>query len=167
MHVPIVSFTILSYYMLADARLFWYFSYGLIWTATTLVFVIASLGNCATYLMDLHSDTSTSWSFDVSYVDVAACLIYGYVIVVPLGFYFLLQYMGSNPRLVCFWCMWGYSLFIFVLSSVCINCRFRLPIQTTDRLMDTQWPLALPQHLSCYCSCSYVIQNLSFLLSVL
>ncbi|KAF7147617.1 hypothetical protein RHSIM_Rhsim03G0136700 [Rhododendron simsii] len=91
--------------------------YGLIWTATTLVFVIASLGNCATYLMDLRSDTSTSWSFDVSYVDVAACLIYGYVIVVPLGFYFLLQYLGSNPRLVCFWCMWGYSLFIFVLSS--------------------------------------------------
>ncbi|XP_058207164.1 uncharacterized protein LOC131320464 [Rhododendron vialii] len=91
--------------------------YGLIWTATTLVFVIASLGNCATYLMDLCSDTSTSWSFNVSYVDVAACLIYGYVIVVPLGFYFLLQYLGSNPRLVCFWCMWGYSLFIFVLSS--------------------------------------------------
>ncbi|KAH7855562.1 hypothetical protein Vadar_026270 [Vaccinium darrowii] len=91
--------------------------YGLIWIATTLVFVIASLGNCATYLMEKRSDTSTSWSFDVSYIDVAACSIFGYVIVVPLGFYFLLQYLGSGPSLVCFWCIWGYSLCIFVLSS--------------------------------------------------
>lgn len=153
--------------VILSCHVFWYFSYGLVWISTTLMFLIASLGNCSTYLMDKRSDSSTSWSFDVNYINVAACAIYGYTVIVPLAFYFLLQYLGSNPRLVCFWCMWGYSLFIFVLSSVCINCRFRLLIQTTDRLMNTQWPLALPQHLSCYCYCSYVIRNLSFLLSVL
>uniref|UniRef100_A0A7N0T6K7 Protein YIP n=1 Tax=Kalanchoe fedtschenkoi TaxID=63787 RepID=A0A7N0T6K7_KALFE len=91
--------------------------YGLIWISTTLVFVLASLGNCATYLMDKRTDSSTSWSFDVSYVNWAAGSIYGYVILVPLAFYFLLQYLGSNTSLIRFWCLWGYSLFIFILSS--------------------------------------------------
>uniref|UniRef100_A0A5B7B2A6 Protein YIP n=1 Tax=Davidia involucrata TaxID=16924 RepID=A0A5B7B2A6_DAVIN len=91
--------------------------YGLVWISTTLVFVIASLGNCATYLMRKSSDSSTSWSFDVSYVNVAACSVYGYALIVPVAFYFLLQYLGSNASLVRFWCMWGYSLFIFILSS--------------------------------------------------
>lgn len=91
--------------------------YGTIWISTTLVFLLASLGNCATYLMQKRSDSSTSWSFDVSYVNVAAGVIYGYVIAVPLAFYFLLQYMGSNASLIQFWCMWGYSLFIFAPST--------------------------------------------------
>ncbi|KAM6582316.1 hypothetical protein CsatB_009318 [Cannabis sativa] len=91
--------------------------YGLIWISTTLVFVLASLGNCATYLMQKNADNTTTWSFNVSYVNVAAGSIYGYAAVVPLLFYFLLQYMGSNPSLIKFWCMWGYSLFIFVLAS--------------------------------------------------
>ncbi|KAF5453603.1 hypothetical protein F2P56_028497 [Juglans regia] len=92
--------------------------YGLIWISTTLVFVLAAFGNCATYLMQKHSDSSTSWSFDVSYMNVAAGSVYGYVIVVPLAFYFLLQYLGTKPSLVRFWCLWGYSLFVFVVSSV-------------------------------------------------
>ncbi|XP_059628077.1 uncharacterized protein LOC132270889 [Cornus florida] len=91
--------------------------YGLIWISTTLVFVIASLGNCATYLMQKRSDSSSSWSFDVNYLNVATCSVYGYAVIVPLGFYFLLHYLGSNASLVRFWCMWGYSLFIFILSS--------------------------------------------------
>lgn len=80
--------------------------------------MLASFGNCATYLMDKHSDSTTSWSFDVSYVNMAAMSVYGYAIVVPLAFYFLLQYLGSNASLVRFWCLWGYSLSVFVLASV-------------------------------------------------
>lgn len=92
--------------------------YGLIWTSTTLIFVIAALGNCATYLTKRQSNSSTTWSFDVGYLNLAACSIYGYALVVPVAFYFLLQYLGSNASLVRFWCLWGYSLFIFILSSV-------------------------------------------------
>ncbi|KDO69190.1 hypothetical protein CISIN_1g024346mg [Citrus sinensis] len=51
------------------------------------------------------------------FVNVAACTVYGYAIVVPLAYYFLLQYMGSSASLVRFWCLWGYSLFIFVVTS--------------------------------------------------
>jgi len=92
--------------------------YGLIWISTTLVFVLAALGNMATFLMQKHADNSTSWSFDVSYMNVAACSIYGYAILVPLAYCFFLQYMGSNASLIRFWCMWGYSLTIFIMSSV-------------------------------------------------
>jgi hypothetical protein len=91
--------------------------YGLVWICTTLVFLIASFGNCATYLMKKRNDSATSWNFDVNYVNLAAGSLYGYAVIVPLGFYFLLQYLGSNAKLVHFWCMWGYSLFIFVPCS--------------------------------------------------
>ncbi|KAL3521141.1 hypothetical protein ACH5RR_019290 [Cinchona calisaya] len=98
--------------------------YGLIWISTTLIFVIASLGNCATYLMHRSNDSTISWTFDVSYVNVATCAIYGYALLVPLGFYFLLQYMGANASLIRFWCLWGYSLFIFILSSFLLIIPF-------------------------------------------
>ncbi|KAL6503727.1 hypothetical protein OROGR_025650 [Orobanche gracilis] len=32
----------------------------------------------------------------------------------------MLQYLGSSVSLVRLWCLWGYSLFIFVLTSVSI-----------------------------------------------
>ncbi|XP_031093501.1 protein YIPF1 homolog [Ipomoea triloba] len=91
--------------------------YGLIWISTTLVFVLSSFGNCATYIMRKRSETVTSWTFDVSYVNVATCTIYGYTFIVPLGFYFLLQYLGLNASIIRFWCLWGYSLFIFIPTS--------------------------------------------------
>ncbi|CAI8586205.1 unnamed protein product [Vicia faba] len=91
--------------------------YGLIWISTTLVFVLASLGNLATFLMHKHADSGTSWTFDVSYMSTAAWTIYGYAMVVPMAYYFFLQYMGSKASLIRFWCMWGYSLSIFIISS--------------------------------------------------
>lgn len=97
-----------------------WFRYGLVWITTTLVFVLASLGNCATFLIQKRSDHATAWSFDVSYVNVAAGSVYGYAIVVPLAFHFSLQYLGSSSSLIKFWCLWGYSMFIFILASVSI-----------------------------------------------
>ncbi|KAG8493211.1 hypothetical protein CXB51_010579 [Gossypium anomalum] len=92
--------------------------YGLIWITTTLVFMLASFGNWATYLMQKHSDGTTSWSFDVGYINAAAVGIYGYAVVVPMAFNFLLQYLGSNASLVRFWCMWGYSFSIFIPTAL-------------------------------------------------
>ncbi|OIT19264.1 PREDICTED: protein YIPF1 homolog [Nicotiana attenuata] len=67
--------------------------------------------------MHKRSDSSSSWSFDVNYVNVAAGSVYGYALLVPMGFYFLLQYLGSSASLIRFWCLWGYSLFVLTLSS--------------------------------------------------
>ncbi|VVB02777.1 unnamed protein product [Arabis nemorensis] len=92
--------------------------YGLVWICTTLVFVLASLGNCATYLVKKRTDSAAPWVFDVNYINLAASIIYGYAIIVPLGFYFSLKYMGSKADLLRFWCLWGYSLFIFIPTSL-------------------------------------------------
>ncbi|XP_038992133.1 protein YIPF1 homolog [Hibiscus syriacus] len=93
------------------------FRYGHIWITTTLVFMLSSFGrNFATYLIQKLTGDTTSWSFDVGYVNVAASEIYGYAIVVPMAF-FLLQYLGSNASIVRFWCIWGYSLSIFIPTA--------------------------------------------------
>nr|GMD57470.1 protein YIPF1 homolog isoform X1 [Ipomoea batatas] len=91
--------------------------YGLVWISTTLVAAVSSFGNLATYLMHKQGDTASTRAFDVGYMSVAAFSVYGYAFIVPLGFYFLLQYLGSNANLVRFWCLWAYSLFVFILSS--------------------------------------------------
>ncbi|CAN8317369.1 unnamed protein product [Cochlearia groenlandica] len=94
--------------------------YGLVWICTTLVFVLASLGNCATYLVKKRADKDAPWVFDVNYINLAASIIYGYAILVPLAFYFTLRYMGSKADLLRFWCLWGYSLFVFVPTSLAL-----------------------------------------------
>ncbi|KAL1217801.1 hypothetical protein V5N11_009574 [Cardamine amara subsp. amara] len=92
--------------------------YGLVWICTTLVFVLASLGNCATYLVKKRTSSDAPWIFDVNYMNLAASIIYGYAIIVPLAFYFSLKYMGSKADLLRFWCLWGYSFFIFIPTSL-------------------------------------------------
>ncbi|URE13274.1 Yip1 domain [Musa troglodytarum] len=88
--------------------------YGPIWISATLMFMLAALGNVGTYVMEKRNDSSTTWTFDVNYVEWSACAIFGYVLAVPAAFYFLLQYFGFRTSLVRLWCMWGYSLFIFM-----------------------------------------------------
>lgn len=95
--------------------------YGLVWICTTLVFVLSSLGNCATYLVKKRTDSEAPWVFDVNYINLAASLIYGYAIIVPVAFYFSLRYMGSRADLLRFWCLWGYSLFVFVPTTVSVS----------------------------------------------
>ncbi|XP_052154542.1 uncharacterized protein LOC127772629 isoform X2 [Oryza glaberrima] len=90
--------------------------YGPLWITTTLIFMLAAFGNFATYLMQRKTDLNI-WSFDVGYFNWAASVMYGYAAAVPAIFFFLFQYFGSRPSLVRFWCMWGYSLFIFIPAS--------------------------------------------------
>ncbi|KAL2932364.1 Protein YIPF1-like protein [Bienertia sinuspersici] len=76
------------------------------------------LCDCCSWKFSLLLNRTSSWNFDVSFMSLAASTVYGYAIVVPLAFYFLLQYLGSPASVVRFWCMWGYSLFIFVLCCL-------------------------------------------------
>ncbi|KAK8662740.1 hypothetical protein V6N13_024631 [Hibiscus sabdariffa] len=61
--------------------------------------MLPSFGNSVTYLMQKHTNITTSWSFDLGYLSVAVSGIHGYVIVMSLAFYFLLQYQDSNVSL--------------------------------------------------------------------
>lgn len=87
--------------------------YGPFWICTTLIFVASAFGNYATYLLN-HA----SWQFDISKVTWAAGLFYGYTFLLPLALYFVLKYIGVSLGLIQLWCLYGYSLFVFIPASV-------------------------------------------------
>ena len=95
----------------------WYM-YGPLWISTTLVFEVTTLGNYASYLSSIKCEDKIDWHYDINYMSWAACLIYGYICSVPLRFYFLLRYLGISTPLVQLWCLYGYSLFIFIPASI-------------------------------------------------
>ncbi|KAI5076205.1 hypothetical protein GOP47_0008270 [Adiantum capillus-veneris] len=86
--------------------------YGPFWICTTLVFMASALGNFAAYLSN-----HTSWQFDIGKVNWAAGLFYAYTFLLPLLLYFFLKYIGVALGLVQLWCLYGYSLFVFIPAS--------------------------------------------------
>ncbi|KAH9552660.1 hypothetical protein CY35_09G078300 [Sphagnum magellanicum] len=92
--------------------------YGPFWICSTLVFVTAALGNFAAYLAHKTSaGGGEAWHYDINKVTYAAIMFYGYVGVIPLGLYFLLKYLGVTSGLIQLWCLYGYSLFVFIPAS--------------------------------------------------
>lgn len=92
--------------------------YGPFWICSTLVFVTASLGNLAAYLSYKSKTTGGHWHYDINLMSSAALVFYGYVGLVPLALYFLLRYLGVTSGVFQLWCLYGYSLFVFIPASV-------------------------------------------------
>nr|CAB3477585.1 unnamed protein product [Digitaria exilis] len=90
--------------------------YGPFWTCTTLIFVAASIATFVTYLS--HKWHKKEWNYDINLVTWSAGLFYGYVTFVPLLLYVILKYFSAPAGLVQLWCLYGYSLFIFIPASV-------------------------------------------------
>ncbi|XP_020677215.1 protein YIPF1 homolog [Dendrobium catenatum] len=92
--------------------------YGPFWICTTLIFVAASIGTFVTYLA--HKFQDKEWDYDINLVTWSAGLFYGYVTIVPLGLYIILKYFSAPLGLVQLWCLYGYSLFIFI-PALCLS----------------------------------------------
>ncbi|RWW11200.1 hypothetical protein BHE74_00011103 [Ensete ventricosum] len=90
--------------------------YGPFWICTTLIFVAAAIGTFVTYVA--HKLQKKEWDYDINLVTWSAGLFYGYVTFVPLGLYIILKYFSVPSGLVQLWCLYGYSLFIFIPASV-------------------------------------------------
>ncbi|CAM0881671.1 unnamed protein product [Alopecurus aequalis] len=90
--------------------------YGPFWTCTTLIFVAASIATFVTYLS--HKWHKKEWTYDINLVTWSAGLFYGYVTFVPLGLYVILKYFSAPAGLVQLWCLYGYSLFVFIPASL-------------------------------------------------
>lgn len=90
--------------------------YGPFWICTTLMFVAAAIGTFVTYLA--HKWQKKDWNYDINLVTWSAGLFYGYVTVVPLGLYLILKYFSAPSGLVQLFCLYGYSLFVFIPASV-------------------------------------------------
>ncbi|XP_078168756.1 uncharacterized protein LOC144563204 [Carex rostrata] len=89
--------------------------YGPFWICTTLIFVAAAIGAFVTYLE--RKWHKKDWSYDINLVTWSFGLFYGYVLLVPLGLYLILKYFSAPYGLVQLWCLYGYSLFVFIPAT--------------------------------------------------
>lgn len=106
--------------------------YGPFWVATTLIFVTAVAGNFANYIEWKKESTDSppdsggaafdrQWYNDYAKLGWSALLFYGYVFVIGLVLYFAARYFKAGMQLVNVWCIYGYSLSIFIpISFACI-----------------------------------------------
>ncbi|RDY13264.1 Protein YIPF1-like protein [Mucuna pruriens] len=92
--------------------------YGPFWICTTLIFVAASIGTFVTYIA--HKLKSKEWDYDINLVTWSAGLFYGYVTLVPLCLYVILKYFSAPAGLVQLFCLYGYSLFVFI-PALCMS----------------------------------------------
>ncbi|XP_027367129.1 protein YIPF1 homolog [Abrus precatorius] len=92
--------------------------YGPFWICTTLIFVAASIGTFVTYIA--HKLKNQEWNYDINMVTWSAGLFYGYVTIVPLCLYVILKYFSVPSGLVQLFCLYGYSLFVFI-PALCMS----------------------------------------------
>ncbi|KAL5566097.1 hypothetical protein UlMin_029261 [Ulmus minor] len=92
--------------------------YGPFWICTTLIFVAASIGTFVTYVA--HKLKNKEWDYDINLVTWSAGVFYGYVTIVPIGLYVILKYFSAPSGLVHLFCLYGYSLFVFI-PALCLS----------------------------------------------
>ncbi|XVF06110.1 hypothetical protein REPUB_Repub06bG0019700 [Reevesia pubescens] len=92
--------------------------YGPFWICTTLIFVAASIGTFVTYIA--HKIKKKEWDYDINLVTWSAGVFYGFVTVVPLALYVILKYFSAPSGLVQLFCLYGYSLFVFI-PALCLS----------------------------------------------
>ncbi|KAJ7973372.1 Protein YIPF [Quillaja saponaria] len=92
--------------------------YGPFWICTTLIFVAASIGTFVTYIA--HKLNKKEWDYDINLVTWSAGLFYGYVTIVPLVLYIILKYFSAPSGLVQLFCLYGYSLSVFI-PALCLS----------------------------------------------
>jgi len=97
-------------------KLIIFFRYGPFWICTTLIFVAASIGTFVTYIA--HKWKKQEWNYDINLVTWSAGVFYGYVTIVPLALYVVLKYFSAPSGLVQLFCLYGYSLFVFIPALV-------------------------------------------------
>eukprot|EP01023_Acetabularia_acetabulum_P040497 TRINITY_DN3926_c0_g1_i1.p1 TRINITY_DN3926_c0_g1~~TRINITY_DN3926_c0_g1_i1.p1 ORF type:complete len:304 (-),score=59.58 TRINITY_DN3926_c0_g1_i1:182-1093(-) len=89
--------------------------YGPFWITTTVIFVTAVASSISWALQDKDSNTKD----ELHGFFVAIGLYYGYVFVVGLVFWGILRFYGSNEAsLVNVWCMYGYTMTIWIPVAV-------------------------------------------------
>jgi len=91
--------------------------YGPFWISTTLIFMMSATVNFAAYL----SVSAGAWHYDIMKLIYGAAVIYGYSLLIPLCLWFYLSWLEIKVRLIEVFCIYGYSLFIYLpVSALCI-----------------------------------------------
>lgn len=74
------------------------------------------MGTFVTYVA--HKLKDQKWDYDINLVTWSAGLFYGYVTIIPLCLYVILKYFSVPAGLVQLFCLYGYSLFVFIPALV-------------------------------------------------
>ncbi|XP_067929898.1 protein YIPF1-like [Watersipora subatra] len=92
--------------------------YGPFWVCATLTFSIAITGNMADFFAT--SGQNFIWKYDFGLVSLAATVIFGYWLVIPLIIWGVLRWRGSLAGYILteIVCVYGYSLAIFIPCSI-------------------------------------------------
>jgi hypothetical protein len=90
--------------------------YGPFWTTTTLVFALAACGNFGAYL---SSDSGSTWTYNFAKLSVAAFVLYGYMLLLPILVWMFSKYaMKESMSLSKLACLYGYSLVPFIPAAL-------------------------------------------------
>jgi hypothetical protein len=92
--------------------------YGPFWITTTVVFLMAAMGNFGSYLDAVVHDCTNDWDYKFSVVSVGALAVYGYNIIVPLILWIMSRCLEINITLLDALCIYGYALFIYIPAAI-------------------------------------------------
>ena len=90
--------------------------YGPFWIATTVVFILFVTGNLSGSIMSTYNGTEFKPDFEM--LSLAASSIYSYVFLGSLALWGVCKYYGIPISLLEFVCIYGYSMFIFIPTSI-------------------------------------------------
>lgn len=89
--------------------------YGPLWTAATLVFVLAAASNLTSWLAFAGA---AAWKYDFAVLTLALGVVYGFLFAVPAALWLLLSYLSvAGVSLVSLVVVTGYSLVPFVPAA--------------------------------------------------
>jgi len=93
--------------------------YGPFWITTTLAFLMAAMGNFASYI-NTAEENAGQWSGDITRISEAATFLYTESCLVPILLYIVLRTYAEKTSMVELVSLYGYSLTPFIVS--CILC---------------------------------------------
>jgi len=93
--------------------------YGPFWITTTLAFLMAAMGNFASYI-NTAEDNAGQWSGDITRISEACTFLYTESCLVPILLYIVLRTYSEKTGIVELISLYGYSLTPFIVT--CILC---------------------------------------------
>mmetsp|Transcript_16307 Transcript_16307/g.31640 ORF Transcript_16307/g.31640 Transcript_16307/m.31640 type:complete len:346 (+) Transcript_16307:154-1191(+) len=107
--------------------------YAPFWVCATLVFLIASMSNLASWI-DHDSSSGVEWQHDFKVLGLGASFVFGFALAMPFVAWGCFTYLGVSTANISFTelaCVYGYSIAPFLVA--CVICM----------VPDLEWPAVI------------------------
>jgi len=104
-------------------------AYGPIWVSTTLLFTLSLAATFSSWKHFVAKQSTAdaiaaSWTYDFQVVVFGAFVVYGFLVLAPVTAWGVLKYFSIPLVLVELFCIYGYSLVVYIPISL-ISCFFQ------------------------------------------